>query len=374
MRRKQHFCQIGDYWLSKREGSDNWCRTFYERTPGGGRQTRRFSIGTSDPAEASRRLADWYAHNVTLRRAAPQDARLPDVVMRYWEEHSASVRSHDSQTIQIRKCLTLIGDIAVSEFTPATQRKLRADLRAIGHRPAGVNRYVGCINAALRWAINEEHITAHPHIIPNDPVPESETRSMTIEELAALWDAAEEPYLQAFLMTLMCTLCRHEAAVDLRCFQCDLRRGTIRLNPEGRVQTKKRRPLILMPDVFRPWVEVAGVYIVEKRGRPLRSCIIPFRRARDRAKLDKDVSPKVIRTTMNSLMGVRGVSDFVRGAFMGHRGENSTAARHYDRPRIEFLRDGRDAIDHIVSEMGRIAVRPISPETQNVRANCVLAI
>jgi len=74
------------------------------------------------------------------------------------------------------------------------------------------------------------------------------------------------------------------------------------------------------------------------------------------------------------MLNDQGISDFQIGAFMGHRAVNSTTTKHYIKPSVDFLEDVREAIDSIISEMGRIAVRPISPETQNVRASCVLAI
>jgi integrase len=372
MRRKQEqLGRIGDYYLSRRDNSPAWCRTWYDDTS---RQTRRVSLDTTDFAEARRRLGDWYAHNVTLKRAEPEQAKLADIVLRYWTDHARHVRSGYSQSIHLDKCLGLIGrDIYVSEFTPTVQRQLLAKLGR-DHKPAGVNRYFGAIKAAIRWGLAEELIASHPPLRGNVEVGEGPSRVLTISELAALWDAAEETYTQAFLMVVLCTMCRHEAALQLTRLQCDLERDTIKLNPEGRTQTKKRRPVILLARALRPWVIISGGHIVEKNGRPIKSCSIPFRRAREHAGLDEQVTPTAIRRTMATMLDAQGISDLQIGAFMGHRAVNSTTAKHYIKPNVDFLEGVRNAIDSIVSEMGRIAVRPISPETQNVRASCVLAV
>ena len=50
--------QIGDYWLSKRRGSEQWCRTWYDTAT---RQTRRESLGTADFQEGKLRLWEWFA-------------------------------------------------------------------------------------------------------------------------------------------------------------------------------------------------------------------------------------------------------------------------------------------------------------------------
>jgi len=283
MRRKQdQLGRIDHYYLSQRDNSPVWCRTWYDPAS---RQTRRASLDTTDVAEARRRLGDWYAHNVTLKRAEPEQAKLADVVLRYWTDHARHVRSGDSESIHLDKCLGLIGrDIFVSDFTPTIQRQLLAKLGDT-HKPAGVNRYFGAMRAAIRWALVEELITSHPHLLGNVEVGEGPSRVLSVGELAALWDAAEEVHTQAFLMVVLCTMCRHEAALQLTRFQCDLERGVIKLNPEGRTQTKKRRPVILLAKALRPWVIASGGHMVEKNGRPIKSCIIPFRRARERAGL-----------------------------------------------------------------------------------------
>ena len=64
-------------------------------------------------------------------------------------------------------------------------------------------------------------------------------------------------HVRVFLALAIGTAARPEAILQLNRFQCDLERGTINLNPPGRVQTKKRRPILPMPDWLRPWVEAA---------------------------------------------------------------------------------------------------------------------
>jgi len=109
MRRKLHAGQIGDYWPDRRPNSPAWCRTWFDPVT---RQTRRASLGTEDFREACRLLADWYAHNVTLKRAAPEEVKLADIFIRYWEDHAKGVRSASSAKVHLRVALELIdGDL-----------------------------------------------------------------------------------------------------------------------------------------------------------------------------------------------------------------------------------------------------------------------
>jgi hypothetical protein len=68
MAEQQRF-QIGDYWLSKRHGSEQWCRTWFDPRA---RQTRRTSLGTTDLREAQLKLAEW----VTLAGAQESESEV----------------------------------------------------------------------------------------------------------------------------------------------------------------------------------------------------------------------------------------------------------------------------------------------------------
>ena len=82
--------RIGDYWLSQRGNSDNWCRTWFDA---GTRQTRRASLGTDDLEEAKHALARWVTENVGTRNANPGDVPVATVFARYQAKHGQFVRS-----------------------------------------------------------------------------------------------------------------------------------------------------------------------------------------------------------------------------------------------------------------------------------------
>jgi integrase len=370
MRRKLRPGQIGDYWPDRRTNSPAWCRTWFDPAT---RQTRRASLGTEDFREACQLLADWYAHNVTLKRAAPEEVKLADIFVRYWEDHAKHVRSASSARVHLRVALELLdGDPLVSEFGITAQEQLIARLGK-RYSPGTVKRYFASVAAAIRWAWKREIITSHRPLIERLPGGSPRERVLTIKELARLWDAADAHHLKAFIMVMLCTSCRPGAALELTRFQCDLERGFVRLNAEGREQTKKRRPVLPMPSPLRPWVDAARGPIVEFNGRPIKSVKTIWRGVRTRAGFGLDVSPMTLRHTVASEMARRGVPDFQRQCFMGHQASNTTD-RNYVHVRPDFLRDAREAIEAIVSEMGEAATSPIVPINPNVRATCVLAV
>jgi hypothetical protein len=122
-------------------------------------------------------------------------------------------------------------------------------------------------------------------------------------------------------------LCRHEAALDLTRFQCDLAAGVIDLNGGAH----RRRNAGHASRCGRRSSPLAN-FIVEKDGRPLASCIITFRRARRAAGLSADVSPRVIWRTMANLLDSRVVPHFQIQAWMGQHAVNTTLTAHYLKP------------------------------------------
>ena len=315
-------------------------------------------------------LADWYAHNVTLKRAAPDEAKLADVFLRYWLDHAQVLRSAPSANVHLRVALELLdGDPLVSDFGISAQELLIARLGK-RYKPGATKRYFATVAAAIRWAASREIITGHRPILDRLAGGEPRQRVLTVSELARLWGAADAQHLQAFIMVMLCCMCRPEAALQLTCFQCQ--GGLVDLNG-GRLRTKKRRPIIPMPAPLRPWVSIAAGHIVEFNGKPIKSVKTIWRATRIRAGLGLDVSPMTLRHTMATELAARGVPRWQRESFMGHHGENTTG-RNYEHSRPDFLAEARQAIEAVVSEMGRTAIRPISPVNLNPHSICVLAV
>src|SRR5262245_43438189 len=81
--------RIGDYWLSRRPNSKQWCRTWFDQRT---RQTCRASLGTDDPAAAWARLAEWVALHGNRDREDARAALVPDVFARYQRQHGSKTR------------------------------------------------------------------------------------------------------------------------------------------------------------------------------------------------------------------------------------------------------------------------------------------
>lgn len=166
-----------------------------------------------------------------------------------------------------------------------------------------------------------------PHLFPVVPKiynPEREDnarkRWLTPEELAALLNATKSPHIRLFILLGITTGARPDAILDLKWDAIDFNAKRIHLNPNGRAQTSKHRPVMPLQDVLwtelqQAWeneMELAQVwrsrskgrptsgYVVSYGGYPLGSIKKAFARAVEAAGLDRDVVPYTLRHTAAS--------------------------------------------------------------------------
>jgi integrase len=151
-----------------------------------------------------------------------------------------------------------------------------------------------------------------------------------------------------------------------------LQRGTINLNPPGRTQTKKRRPVLPMPKWLRPWIETAhDGPLVAFRGKPVKKIAGAIQTQRDGAGFGPGVTAYTIRHSIATELAARGVPELETATILGHRMVSNRTTGRYLHEAPEHLARARKALDAIAKEIGRAATRPMKPD--NVRANCVLA-
>ena len=374
MRRSDRPGQVGDFWLSQRPNSPVWCRTWFDAAS---RQTCRASLGTDDLAAARVALARWVTLHGHRAAQQPREVLILDVFARYMEKHGRHTAGAGVQ----RRNLFLAGEriqegATVGEFTLDAQHALVRRMTADGYQPGTVKRVLGATKAAVQWAWKNGELERPIPFLTVQEGPARE-RIMAVEELAALWDAADLPHLRMFFLLLLGTAGRPAAVLELHRERCDLDRGLIDLNPAGRAQTKKRRPVVPMPDFLRPWIEQAPAGpLVRFRGKAVQKVNKAWREARDCAKLDDLVVPYTIRHTIATELRARGVPELELAGLLGHSMPNFRTTGRYAKYAPTHLSAARAAIDALATEIGRVAARPTYPETTmsetGVRVSCVL--
>lgn len=154
-----------------------------------------------------------------------------------------------------------------------------------------------------------------------------------------------------FCLVMLGTACRPDAALDLTYEQIDREAGIVSLNPEGRAQTKKHRPVVRLPRFLREAVLERGEgYVVNYRGSQVKSIKTAWRRSRERAELDKSVNPYSLRHSLARFMRSEGVPMDQVSQQLGHRvGGISSATEVYAPYAPEYQRDALRAIEQYFS-------------------------
>jgi len=217
----------------------------------------------------------------------------------------------------------------VSELTIDKQRLFVAWLHEKGSSDGYIRRVLAVGKAALNRAQGEGEITSAPMIsLALAPEGEPRERTLTIEEMASLFDAATEPHQTSYLVMAVGTGARPEAILEATTFLVNFDGRLIRLNPPGRRQNKKRRPTLPVCDTLLCYLRcLPPGTIVQYRGHPLAGIKSTFNHLTKRAGLS-GVSAYTIRHTMAAEMRKRGVPVWEVAGFLGHTSGYKTTERY----------------------------------------------
>jgi integrase len=353
--------RIGEYWLSRRYRSPVWCRTWFDNTT---RQTRRASLDTCDADEAALALAAWITANVALRDADPADASCARVCGNYFERKAQGLPGADAQRVSLAMMLRHLPEgITVAELTLDLQEQLRRDLCAKGYADGTIKRGFGALKAATRWAFDNGMLTRP---VPFLRLPEGPGRErvLDVSEMARLWSTPMPDHVRMFIALAIGTAARPAALLGLNRFQVDLARGTINLNPPGRTQTKKRRPVVPLADWLRPWVErVPDGPLVHWRGKPVLKIAGAFQTVRAAAGFGADVTAYTLRHSVATELARRGVPELEIALLLGHASVAHRTTGRYLHAAPEHMGRARGALDALANDIGRAGTRPMVPET-----------
>ncbi len=332
---------IGEFWLSQDPKSPNWCRTWYEA---GSRQTKRVSLGTADQEEAFARLAEWYVLNRRLEREQPRNVPLAVILDRYLSEHAKDSPAEGQAKIALRNWKNFYGDDLVSELTVIRQEAFIASLRARKFSDGYIARTITVGKAALNRAKKRQELAEVPHILTVTSHKER-GRVLSLEEAQALWKAVDSSHVAMYLTLAFNTAARPDAILDLTAGQIDCERRIVRLNPDGRKQTKKYRPILPLTNDLEAAVNGLSGPLVNWRGKRVANIKTGFRALRRRARLDADVIPYTIRHTMATELRASGVSPWEVAGWLGHKIAEVRTTERYAKASPDYLANARNAVD-----------------------------
>ncbi|MBA3669860.1 MAG: site-specific integrase [Sphingomonas sp.] len=222
--------------------------------------------------------------------------------------------------------------------------------------PATVRYELGMLSVALRWAVENKHIPKAVTIWRPE-LPERKIRHLSRAEFEHWFGQVRAEHARLYVELGLATMARPSAILELTWDRVDFERGTVDLNPRGRRQTRKHRPVVpLNADALqalqRAWEARQSAFVIERGAKPVASVKKAFQAASARSGIH--VTPYTLRHTGAVWAAEAGVSMIELARFMGHE-DSATTERHYVAFSPAHLRRVSNAVQR----------RPISaPEVQ----------
>ncbi len=253
------------------------------------------------------------------QNAPAETVALADILLDYYKSHGSQARSAGSVRTSCGYWVDFFGEATVAEATkPPRLEAFITHLAGQGFATAYIQRILG----------------------------------------ASLLQEAPD-HLRLMLLILIGTACRPEAALELTGAQLDFDDRLIDLNPRGRAQTKKFRPVVKMPDTLATALPNApSGRLVTFRGRPVKKINKAWRGMRQAAELDEEVNPYSVRHTVARWMRQNGVPAWEVAAQLGHKSRDYRTTELYAAFDPAYLENAVRAIDLLFEKL-RASFAPV---------------
>ena len=207
-------------------------------------------------------------------------------------------------------------------------------------RSQSTTRYeLSMLSVALRWAA-KHGLLERPAVVWRPEAPDRQERHLSFKAFKRWFEEVRAPHARLYVEIAIATMARPTAILELRWAQIDWDHGTLNLNPPGRRQTKKRRPIVPLDDETLRLLEEAhrgsqSEYVIERGGKKIDSIKKAFQAASIRSGIH--VTPYMLRHTGAVWAVEQGTSMAELAQFMGHD-DDRTTQKHYARYSPTYLR------------------------------------
>lgn len=424
--------QRGEFWLDLARGaggrpiSANWYIWWYDSASG---RQRRKTTGTSDVRLACDKLDEHY---LAIHRStdAEQDLySVAEAMTDYWLEHGSNQTSSDAIRARL-KLLSRFMDVEAEAgrlsdpFLPKdlddrfwerfrkwaqaepiiARKKVGGEWVDGKHRPrsaATVEESIIQLKAALNHAFNARRTKYVPPLKhkTRDQVTPVRTYRLSLDGIAELLDysirgagnykghADRLISLRRYLIGAITTLARPDAILDMSVsrdrgqWMQDERRFA--LNPEGRLQTKKVRPVLPVVDLLHSWLKETDEWLVcgqrtyydenqqidVAEQYRVASVKKGWLGARAHIGIPDGWGPKLLRHSMATILANRRVDLVELEIALGHRPLGKTSSRYaiFDPDYLSTIRGGlEDVIADLTRKVGPALHPKLTQDFDNV--------
>jgi integrase len=302
-----------------------------------GRHRRQLEAGDRNSAEAEAR-GIWH-------RATDAAQTVGKIVEAYIvAREQAEIASTPRQKDAWKAMKSFWENVEPDRIDDAMCRKY-ADGRNVG---AATLRYeLTMLSVALRHA-------GKPRKVWRPPAPERQVRHLTHAEFERWYAEVKAPHARLYALLGLFTMARPSAILELTWDRVDFERRQIDLNPRGRRQTKKRRPVVAVNDELLEALQEAhrarqSEFVVERGAKRVGNIKKAFQAASARSEIR--VTPYTLRHTGAVWAAEAGASMDELAQFMGHD-DSVTTSTHY----------ARYSPGHLMGVASKVQRKPIPAE------------
>lgn len=295
------------------------------------------------------------------RSPATNKTPLPIVLENYFLERTDLLPSKKAARTAGRIILESLGENArVGDVTESWQKDFARERAELGNSLGYIERTFSVLGAALRHAkltvpliVSESHMRDIWKIIAKPP---RKAFVPTDHQLATILRRPMPEDLARWLLISMATACRPQAAVDLAPAARIRDAQAIDLNPGGRAQNKKVRPVVRCPRVLTMALDrwerdgldmhdgrYCGYASVDSADSALERVCKPIGLGR--------MSVYSIRHKVTTILRAAGVPGDQISRQLGHRGEESATTGGYGEYSPHFQREAAAALDRWIRRL-----------------------
>jgi integrase len=279
---------------------------------------RRWSLAATDRSSAEAEARDWWSRETDTART------VGGIVTEYIAAREAhGIASTARQRDAWKAMKSFWENVEPDRIDDAMCRKY-AEARKVG--PATLRYELSMLSVALRHANK-------PRRIWRPSAPERQIRHLTHDQFERWFGEVKAPHARLYALLGLYTMARPTAILELTWDRVDFERGQVDLNPRGRRQTKKRRPVVPLNDEALDELKKAHAarqseYVIERGAKPISNIKKAFQAASARSGIK--VTPYTLRHTGAVWAAEAGASMDELAQFMGHD-DSATTSTHYAR-------------------------------------------
>jgi hypothetical protein len=362
----ERFEEHGLYWIVRHKKTRKFSVAWYDAEI---RQTRRRALKTKSASEATKKVEQLVRDGV---EGDPKEALskkpmtyVAEALAYYKSERVPNIRSGPAATTAIENYLDpRLGPIRISAFRKRDALAFAAQLQEEGHSLGYASRILSVLRSAFNLAEEDGKIARAPNVpeIRGEDEMEAEPlrgRNLAVPEVAKYFDSINERHFLYYSIHEVNTGgARPEAILEATTAGIDWSRNLFELNPKGRIQTKKRRPIVRIASTWEPWLRtIPSGPIVTYNGGAVKSIKTAMRATVRRSELPGRVNSTSIRHTLGRWLEDKKVPASEISLLLGHVSTSKKrSTRRYspaDPYHPEYMVNAIRAIEDFVREVNK---------------------